>query len=89
MDDVLGGNAVKELKHIISGIEKLESDRSDLADDIRDKYAKAKGDGFDTKIIRQVIKRRKLDREQREYQDQMVETYEAALTEEDIEEMME
>jgi uncharacterized protein (UPF0335 family) len=60
--------AKDQLKSFISRVERLEEEKSALAADIREVYAEAKGMGFDTKIMRQVIAKRKLDRA--DYQEQ-------------------
>ena len=56
-----GGAAAKQLKSFIERIERLEEEKKGLSEDIRDVFAEAKGNGFDTKAMRQVIKERKID----------------------------
>src|SRR6202034_3689540 len=60
MPDV-GGIAGDRLKSFIERIERLEEEKKTLANDIKEVYAEAKGTGFDTKIIRQLIRLRKMD----------------------------
>jgi|DEB0MinimDraft_6_1074348.scaffolds.fasta_scaffold00040_36 uncharacterized protein (UPF0335 family) len=90
VDDMLkgaiGDNAKKALKDYIDRVERLESDKQAIADDIKDIYADAKGEGFDTKIMRQVIRRRKLEREERDEIDSLIETYEGVI--DSLEDMM-
>jgi uncharacterized protein (UPF0335 family) len=69
----------ERLKSIIKRIEKLEEDKSGIADDIREVYSEAKGIGFDVKIIRQIVRIRKLEVEQRREQEELLELYKAAL----------
>ena len=62
-----------------SRIERLEEEKAALSGDIREVYAEAKGHGFDTKIMRQVVKVRKLDGAERQEQEALLETYLSAL----------
>lgn len=68
-----------QLRAIIERIERLESEKQDAADAQKDAYAEAKGDGYDTKIIRKVIARRKRDRDDLAEEEAILEVYEAAL----------
>lgn len=68
-----------QLKAIVERIERLEDEKSVIAEDIKEIYAEAKGDGFDAKILRQVIRRRKMDRAKREEQDALIELYEGVF----------
>ena len=74
MPDV-GGIAGERLRSFIERIERLEEEKAALADDIREIFAEAKGTGFDTKIMRQVLKLRKLDREDRQEQETLLDLY--------------
>ncbi|WP_421706534.1 DUF2312 domain-containing protein [Algihabitans sp.] len=78
MSDV-GGVAADRLKSFIERIERLEEERTALGADIREIYAEAKGTGFDTKIMRQVIKLRKMDHADRQEQEHLLELYKRAL----------
>lgn len=75
----VGGVAVEQLRSIVQRVEKLEEDKSAIAADIRDVFAEAKGNGFDVKAIRQVIKLRKMDASDREEQELVLDTYRRAL----------
>lgn len=75
----VGGIAVERLRSIVERIERLESERDEIANDIRDVYAEAKGAGFDTKAIRAVIKLRKMNAADRDEQELLLETYRKAL----------
>jgi uncharacterized protein (UPF0335 family) len=75
----VGGLAVDQLKSIIARVEKLEEEKAAIADDIRDVFAEAKGNGFDVKAIRQIIKLRKMDAQEREEEETVLDTYMRAL----------
>ena len=74
-----GGVAVDQLKSIIGRVEKLEEEKTGIAADIRDVFAEAKGNGFDIKAIRTIIKMRKMDASEREEQETILDTYLNAL----------
>ena len=74
-----GGIAASQLKAIIERIERLEEEKKAIADDIRDVFAEAKGNGFDTKTLRAVIRLRKQDKAEREEQEALLDLYLAAL----------
>jgi len=67
------------LKSFIERIEHLSQEKEDINSDIKEAYAEAKGNGFDTTIMRQVIKLRKLDSDDRQEQEELIDTYMAAL----------
>jgi uncharacterized protein (UPF0335 family) len=71
--------AVDQLKSIIGRVEKLEEEKTNISADIRDVFAEAKGNGFDVKAIRQIIKLRKQDAQEREEQETILDTYMRAL----------
>lgn len=75
----VGGIAVEQLRSIIQRVEKLEEEKSGIAADITDEYSEAKGNGFDVKAIRAVIKLRKLDQQERDEQEGILDTYQRAL----------
>ena len=75
----VAGVAGDRLKQLVERIERLEEEKAGLADDIRDVYAEAKSAGFETKIMRQIIKLRKMEPTEREEQDAILETYMHAL----------
>ncbi|WP_020474202.1 DUF2312 domain-containing protein [Zavarzinella formosa] len=74
-----GNVAVDQLRSIIDRIEKLEDEKANIAADIRDVFAEAKGNGFDVKGLRQVLKIRKLDAQERDEQEAVLDTYLRAL----------
>ncbi|MGH6889477.1 MAG: DUF2312 domain-containing protein [Rhizomicrobium sp.] len=71
--------AKDHLKTLVERIERLEEEKTALSADIREVYSEAKGQGFDTKIIRQVVRLRKLDRADRQEQEAILDLYLAAL----------
>lgn len=77
----IGHNSVAgdQLKSIVERIERLEEEKKALADDIRDVYAEAKGNGFDAKAIRQIVRERKQDRDERAEREAILDTYRNAL----------
>jgi len=74
-----GNIAAEKLKSFVERIERLESEKTELAGDIREVYSEAKGNGFDTKIMRQVIRLRKMEVADRREQDELLEIYRRAL----------
>lgn len=68
-----------QLKSIVERVERLEEEKKSIADDIRDVFAEAKANGFDVKALRQVIKIRKQDKNERQEQEAILDTYLNAL----------
>ena len=71
--------AKEEIEQIISSLEKLEEEKADVAQNIIDTLAEAKIKGYDVKILKQLLKLRKIDEEERIQQEEELETYKAAL----------
>jgi uncharacterized protein (UPF0335 family) len=78
MPDV-GGIAGERLKSFIERIERLEEEKRALAEDIKEVFAEAKGVGFDVKTIRQVLKLRRMDKDDLDEQEALLDTYLRAL----------
>ena len=74
-----GGVAAGQLRSFVERIERLEEEKKGIADDIRDVYAEAKGNGFDTKVLRQVIRLRKKDAAERQEEEAILDLYMHAL----------
>jgi uncharacterized protein (UPF0335 family) len=74
-----GGVAAERLKSFIERIERLEEEKSALAGDIREVYSEAKGAGFDTKVMRQIVRLRRMDDADRQEQQAILDTYKRAL----------
>jgi uncharacterized protein (UPF0335 family) len=78
MPDV-GGIAGERLKSFIERIERLEEEKRALAGDIKEVFAEAKGSGFDTKIMRQLIRLRRMDKDDLDEQETLLDIYKRAL----------
>lgn len=78
MADV-GGIAAERLRSFIDRIERLEEEKASLTADIREVFGEAKASGFDTKVMRQVLKLRKLDQQDRQEQEHLLDLYLRAL----------
>jgi len=74
-----GGVAGERLKSFIERVERLEEEKKALADDIRDVYSEAKANGFEVKVMRQIVKIRKMDKDDLDEQEALLETYMRAL----------
>jgi uncharacterized protein (UPF0335 family) len=74
-----GGIAADRLRSFIERIERLEEEAKSLSEDTRDVYSEAKGAGFDTKIMRQIVRIRKMDSAERQEQEAIMELYLNAL----------
>jgi len=70
-DEVAGD----QLRSIVERIEHIEEEIKELTEGKKEIYAEAKGNGFDVKILREVIRVRKQDKEQREEQESLLDTY--------------
>ena len=79
MADGTGNLARAHLRAFIERIERLEEEKATLMEDIREIYAEAKGTGFDPKIMRQVVRIRKIEPDQRQEQEYVLDTYLSAL----------
>jgi uncharacterized protein (UPF0335 family) len=75
----VAGITAGQLKQYIEKIERLEEEKTGISADIREVFAEAKGNGYDPKIMRQVLKIRKMDREEMEEQEELVTLYCQAL----------
>ncbi len=71
--------AKSQLKAIVERIEKLEEEKKAISDDIKDVYGEAKGNGFDVKALRTIVRMRKQDADERQEQETILETYMQAL----------
>lgn len=75
----VGGVSSDQLKTIVERIERLEQEKAAIAEDIKDVYAEARGNGYDTKTLRTVVKLRKMDTDDRQEQEEMLDLYLNAL----------
>ncbi len=71
--------AAGQLRALIERIERLEEEKRTAADGIKEVYAEAKGNGFDTKAIRTIVAKRKKDQAEREEEETVLDLYKAAL----------
>lgn len=78
MDEITNATA-QQLKAFIERIERLEEEKKGIADDIKDVYAEAKGNGFDTKVLRKIVSIRKQDVNERKEQDEILSLYLQAI----------
>ena len=76
MSDIV---AADELRQYIERIERIEEEMDGIKQDRKDVYAEAKAVGFDTKTLRQIIRLRKKDKDTRDHEEAMLDTYKAAL----------
>ncbi len=79
MAESSGGVAAERLTSFIERLERLEDEKRDVGDQIKDVFAEAKGEGFDVKTMRQVLKLRRLKPHDRSEQEELLEVYKAAL----------
>lgn len=75
----MDNSAAEQLRSFIERIERLEEEKANIGSDIKDVYSEAKGTGFDTKIIRQIIRLRKKEAHEREEEEQLLELYRQAV----------
>lgn len=75
----IGGVSSAQLKSFIERIERLEEEKSTVGEQIREVFAEAKGTGFDVRTIRQVLKIRKLETQERLEQEELLDLYLTAL----------
>lgn len=79
MSTDVGGVAAEQLQSLIMRIERLEEDKANIAADIREVFSEAKGQGFDVKIMRQVIRLRKMEESDYKEQEEILDLYKRAL----------
>ncbi len=77
--DVLTSTAQGRLKSFIERVERLEEDKAAIGNDLKEVWAEAKGEGFDVKILRKVIRLRKQDKVKREEEEALTELYLQAI----------
>ena len=77
--DVLSGTAQGQLKTIIERIERLEEDKAAVTADLKEVYGEAKGNGFDVKILRKVVRYRKQDRAKLQEEEALLDLYLSAI----------
>lgn len=75
----VGGVAGDQLEQYISRIERLNAEKKTIAEDIREVFAEAKSNGFDNKIMRQILKLKGMDESDRQEQEHLLDLYKRAL----------
>lgn len=75
----VGGVAGKRLKAFLERIERLEEEKSEIVEDLKDLYTEVKSSGFDVKTVRKIVRLRKMDIEKRREEDDLLDLYKAAL----------
>jgi uncharacterized protein (UPF0335 family) len=71
--------AADQIRAIIERIERQEEEKKTISDDIRDIYAEAKGNGYDVKALRTIVRMRKMDANERQEQETILDLYKQAL----------
>lgn len=79
MTDVITGQGQTRLRTIVDRIERLEEDKAVIANDIKEVYAEAKGEGFDVKALRKIITLRKKDKVKRDEEEAILDLYMSAI----------
>jgi uncharacterized protein (UPF0335 family) len=79
--DVLNATAQGQLKSIIERVERLEVEKAEIMEQIKEVYAEAKGNGFDVKVLKKVVRLRKQDRAARQEEDAILDLYLSAIGE--------
>jgi uncharacterized protein (UPF0335 family) len=74
-----GNVAAEQLRLFIERIERLEEEKKGIADDVKDVYAEAKANGYDTKTMRRIVALRKMEKHARDEMDALLDTYRNAL----------
>ena len=77
--DTINATAQGKLKSLIERIERLEEDKAAVANDLKEVYAEAKGEGFDVKIVRKVVRLRKQDAAKRQEEEALIDLYISAI----------
>ncbi len=81
MQPFQGGISGQQLRSFIEKIERLEQDKAEIGEVIRETFAEAKSEGFDIKVMRQLIKMRRMKKEELDEQQELLELYRQALGE--------
>jgi uncharacterized protein (UPF0335 family) len=77
--ETLNTTAQGKLKSLVERIERLEEDKAAVASDLKEVYGEAKSEGFDTKILRKVVRLRKADSAKRQEEEALIELYISAI----------
>ena len=77
----VGGVAGERLRGFIERVERLEEEKAGIAGDIKEIYAEAKGEGYEVKVLRQIVRLRKMDKNDRQEQEALLDLYLSAIGE--------
>lgn len=77
--EIIDASSANQLKLFIDKIEKLEDEKTELMENIRDVFSEAKAVGFDVKVMKQILKIRKMKDEEAQEQEELLDIYRAAL----------
>ena len=79
MTDAFNSISGEKLRNLITRVERLEEDKSNVLNDIREVYAEAKANGFEPKIMRKVVQLRKIDSQKLQEQEALLDLYKSVL----------
>jgi uncharacterized protein (UPF0335 family) len=79
MEENIGGISAGQLRSFIEKLENLEQDKAEISETIRDVYAEAKSEGFDVKVMRQLLKLRRMKKEELAEQEELLDLYRQAV----------
>ena len=79
MNDIIDNSSREYLNQFMARIERLEEDKKTVLEDIKEVYAEAKAQGFDAKILRQIVRIRKMDKAKLDEQEELIDLYKHAL----------
>ena len=79
MSDVIDNSSKEYLRQFMARIERLEEDKNTVLEDIKETYAEAKGQGFDVKVLRQIVRIRKIDKAKLDEHEELLDLYKHAL----------
>lgn len=79
--DVLNVTAQGQLRSIIERVERLEAEKAEVAEQIKEVFSEAKGNSFDVKVLRKIVRLRKQDRAKRQEEEAIMDLYLSALGE--------
>ena len=79
--DILNANAQTQLKSIVERVERLEQEKAEIAEQVKEVYAEAKGNGFDVPILRAIVRLRRKDRAKRMEEEAILDMYLSAIGE--------
>ena len=79
--DVLNSQSQTQLRSIIERVERLEQEKAEIAEQVKEVYAEAKGNGFDVKILRKIVRLRRIDRAKRMEMEAILDLYLSAIGE--------